>query len=145
MTARQFRMSIPIIPEQELHEQVASLCNILIAPPAQWAFYPAGAIKLSASQAAKLVRMGLKRGWPDLLVLHGKLYGIELKRPGAQLSQTRIVRTRRGSPRILAGQIDVFAELEAAGMHTIAVCYSTDEVIATLEMWGIPLRGRVAA
>jgi hypothetical protein len=75
-------------PEQALHEAVAAMCHRLVAAPAQWAFYPAGAIQLTAAQSARLVRMGLKRGWPDLLILHGKLYGIELKREGGQLSRT---------------------------------------------------------
>ena len=86
-----------------------------------------------------------QRGWPDFLVLYDWLYGIELKRHGAQLSKTRIVRTRRGSPRTLVGQADVFPQLRTAGMRDIAVCYSVEEAIAALERWHIPLRGRVAA
>lgn len=145
MTARPFKLSPPVIPEQELHETVAALFEKLIAPPAQFAFYPAGAIQLTAAQVARLARMGLKRGWPDFLVLYDWLYGIELKRQGGKLSQTRLVRTRRGSPRILVGQSEVFPALRAAGMRDIAVCYSADEALSALERWGIPLRGRVAA
>jgi hypothetical protein len=143
--SRPFRLTAPVVPEQELHEQIAALCHIMVAPPAQWAFYPAGGVQLAPHQAAKLVRMGLRRGWPDFLFLHaGQVFAIELKRVGAKLSRTRIVRTRRGSPRVLEGQEDTFPALEAAGM-TIAVCRSADEVLATLEQWQIPLRGRVAA
>lgn len=142
---RPFRLSTPIIPEQELHETVAALCEKLIAPPAEWAFYPAGAIKLTAPQVAKLARMGLRRGWPDFLILHDVLYGIELKQLGRALSRTRLVRTPRGSPRILDGQEDVFPRLIAAGMRDIAICHSADEALAALEGWRIPLRGRIAA
>jgi hypothetical protein len=146
MTAsRPFRLSPLVIPEQDLHETVAKLAYRVIEPPAQWAFYPAGAIQLSAAQVAKLVRMGLRRGWPDFLVLHGNFYGIELKRYGGQLSHTRIVRTKRGTPRVLEGQADVFPALIAAGMKEIAVCHTVEEVVATWERWGIPLRGRIAA
>lgn len=145
MTVKPFKLSPPVLREQELHEMVAELFEKLIAPPAQWAFYPAGAIQLTAAQVAKLARMGLKRGWPDFLILHGKLYGIELKRQGGSLSRTRTVRTRRGTPRILVGQTDVFPQLLAAGMQDIAVCHSVDEVQAALVLWGVPLRGRVAA
>jgi len=145
MGTRPFRLTPLVVPEQDLHETLASAFHRLIAPPAQWAFYPAGAIQLTAAQAAKLVRMGLQRGWPDFLVLYDWLYGIELKRHGAQLSKTRIVRTRRGSPRTLVGQADVFPQLRTAGMRDIAVCYSVEEAIAALERWHIPLRGRVAA
>ena len=145
MTAPRFRLTPPVVGEQELHETAARVFDRLIAPPAQWAFYPAGAIQLTEAQVAKLVRMGLKRAWPDFLVLYRRLYGIELKRYGAQLSQTRIVRTRRGTPRTLIGQADRFPELIAAGMRDIAVCYSVEEAIAALERWRIPLRGRIAA
>lgn len=140
-----FRLTPPPVPEQELHETVAALCQRLVAPPAQWAFYPAGGVQLSPAQAAKLSRMGLRRGWPDFIFVHsGKLYGIELKRRGGRLSKTRIVRTKRGAPRILDGQEDTFPLLEAAGM-TIAVCHSAEEVLAQLQEWQIPLRGRIAA
>ena len=145
MSGRRFRLTPPVVPEQELHEAAARAFDRLIAPPAQWAFYPAGAIQLSPAQVAKLARMGLKRGWSDFLVLHDWLYGIELKRQGGQLSQTRIVRTRRDSPRILVGQEDVFPLLIAAGMRDIAVCYSVAEALAALDRWHIPLRGRLAA
>jgi hypothetical protein len=143
--APRFKLTPPVIPEQELHEIVAALLQRLIAPPAEWAFYPAGAIPLSAAQQAKLSRMGLRRGWPDFLILHEWLYGIELKRRGGTLSRTRLVRTKRGSPRILDGQADVFPRLIAAGMRDIAVCHSIGEVVAAFERWRIPLRGRIAA
>lgn len=143
MTAPRFRLTAPVQPEQELHETVAEMCGRMIAPPAEWAFYPAGAIPLTGQQVAKLARMGLKRGWPDFLILHDWLYGIELKRLGAQLSRTRMGRTRRGSPRILDGQVDVFPRLIAAGMRDIAICYSVEEVVAAWERWGIPLHGRL--
>jgi hypothetical protein len=143
--SRRFRLTAPVQPEQELHETVAAMCDRLIAPPAFWFFYPAGAVKLTGDQVAKLARMGLKRGLPDLWVLHGHglIYGIELKRRGGTLSRTTIDRTKRGSPIIRLGQVEVFRLLEAAGMQTIVVCYSADEVEAQLERWGIPLRGRL--
>jgi hypothetical protein len=145
MTARPFKLSAPVVREQELHETVAELFSKLIARPAEWAFYPAGAIPLTGDQAAKLARMGLKRGWPDFLILHEALYGLELKRLGGKMSRTHIVRTRRGSPRILDGQEDVFPRLIAAGMRDIAICHSADEALAALQRWGVPLRGRIAA
>jgi hypothetical protein len=144
MTARPFRLTAPEPPEQELHENVAALCRHLVAPPAAWAFYPAGGVQLAPFQAAKLARMGLQRGWPDFLFLHdARIFGMELKIKGGALSKTKIVRTKRGSPRFLIGQVERFAELEAAGM-TIAVAHSLDEVLAQLEHWRIPLRGRAA-
>jgi hypothetical protein len=139
---RPFRLTAPIAPETELQEAVANTLDLLVREPATWCAYPAGHIKLSGQAAAKLARMGLKRGWPDVLVLHGgTLFGIELKRRGGALSRTRTVRTRRGSLRVVEGQRDVFPRLEAAGMR-LAVCDSVEGVLATLAAWGVPLRGR---
>jgi hypothetical protein len=138
---RPFRLTAPIPPETELQEAVADALDLLLMPPATWAAYPAGHIKLSGQAAAKLARMGLKRSWPDVLVLHRTLHGIELKRRGGALSRTRTVRTRRGGVRIVEGQRDVFPRLEAAGMR-LAVCDSVEGVLATLAAWGVPLRGR---
>jgi hypothetical protein len=145
VSARPFKLTSPVVPERQLHNSVADLCQKLIAPPAEWAFYPAGAIELMPAQVATLTRMGLRRGWPDFLILYDWLYGIELKRAGGKLSRSRTVRTRRGSPRILDGQEDVFPRLIAAGMKDIAICHSTTEVEAALVRWRIPLRGRIAA
>jgi hypothetical protein len=144
MTARPFRLTPPPEYEQTLHETVAAVCGKLVAPPAQWAFYPAGGVQLAPFQAAKLTRMGLQRGWPDFIFISdAKIFGLELKVGHGRLSKTRIVRTRRGAPRILEGQEDVFPRLEAAGM-TIAVARTLEEVLAQLAAWRIPLRGRAA-
>jgi hypothetical protein len=136
---RQFRLTAPVPLEDALHSSVADALDLLLLPPATWATYPAGHIKLPPQAAAKLSRVGLKRGWPDILVLHRTLYGIELKRPGGRLSRARIVRTRRGAPRVLEGQTEVFPRLIAAGME-IATCETVDQVLATLAVWNIPLR-----
>jgi hypothetical protein len=111
----------------------------LLLPPAVWFAMPVGHIKLTKAQAARLTEIGLKRGLPDIFVLHQRLYGVELKRPGGQLSRTRIVRTRRGGLRELAGQRETFPVLEAAGL-TIAVCDSLLAVLAFLTACGVPLR-----
>jgi hypothetical protein len=134
-----FRLTAPVAPETDLQEAVAQALDLLLLPPAAWCAYPAGHIKLTGQQAAKLARMGLKRSWPDLLILHGVLHGIELKRPGETLSRTRAVRTRRGRLRIVEGQADAFPKLETAGMR-IATCDSVASVLAQLREWGIPMR-----
>jgi hypothetical protein len=138
---RPFRLVAPIPPETDLQAAVAEALDVLLLPPATWAAYPAGHIALTGQQAAKLARMGLRRGWPDLLVLHGGIYSIELKRPGGRLSRTRTVRTRRGTLRIIPGQTEVFPKLEAAGMRLV-VCEDIESVLAALAAWGVPLRGR---
>jgi hypothetical protein len=139
-TAKRFRLTAPVPVERDIHEACAQALDRLLLPPAFWWTYPAGATQLSPQQQARYSRIGLKRGLPDLWILHQEIYGIELKRRGGSLSKTRIVRTRRGSPRILAGQEDVFPQLLAAGMREIAICHSVDEMLLTLQRWQIPLR-----
>lgn len=142
MSAR-FRLAPPSASESDLHTSVAKALDALLTPPAIWACYPAGHIQLPPAAAAKLSRAGLKRGWPDLLVLHdGHIFGIELKRPGGRLSKTRTVRTKRGGLRVLDGQEDTFPRLREAGMR-LAVCESVEAVLTTLKQWGIPTRRRV--
>ncbi len=132
------RLSHPVVPEDDLHAAVAKALHVLLQPPVMWTTFPAGNVPLPPQFAAKLARLGLARGWPDVLILHGQLYGIELKRVGGQLSKTRLVRTRKGGLRELAGQEDVFPRLERAGM-TIAVCHSVDAVLAQCAAWGLPM------
>jgi hypothetical protein len=144
MTAAAFRLTPEIVAERSIHESCAAGLDRLLLPPAFWFSAAIGATTLSPQQAAALSRAGIKRGLPDLLVLSPdargpRIFGIELKRHNGRLSRTRIVRTRRGSPRILEGQEDVFPKLEAAGMD-ICVAHSVDEMLAALDRWQIPLR-----
>lgn len=130
--------------EREVHERIVDLLNAVLLPPAVWAPYPAGVVQLSAQQQAAMSRFGLKRGMPDLMIWHNYTYGIELKRHGGRLSKARIVRTARGSPRVLEGQEEMFPRLLATGAWgDIAICHDTDEVLGCLAAWNIPHR-RVA-
>jgi hypothetical protein len=138
--ARKFRLTAPVVPESDIHQACADALDKLLLPPAVWACYPAGATQLTAQQVARYSRLGLKRGWPDLIIIFdGRIFGLEVKRKGGRLSKTRVSRTRRGSPRILDGQEDVFKRLAAAGM-TIAVAHSVDEMLNLLRDWGMPVR-----
>jgi hypothetical protein len=141
-----FRLAPDDPLEVDIHEQCARVLDRVLAPPAMWCCYPAGGTELSPQQWARYARMGLKRGMPDLFVFYAGLWGIELKRRGGQLSKTRVVRTKRGSPRMLAGQEDVFAALlRSGGFREIAIAHSVEEVLHLLDAWGVPLRGRIAA
>lgn len=138
-TGRAFALRPPVRYEDDLHAQVARALDLLLLPPAQWSTFPAGHFPLPPAFAAKLSRLGMKRSWPDLLIVYGGIYGIELKREGASMSRTRTVRTKRGALRVLEGQATVFPRLRRAGMK-IEVCYSLDEVLAALRNWNIPTR-----
>lgn len=146
MKAAPFRLQAPELYEADIHEQVAKVLDRVLAPPAMWCCYPAGGTELSKPQWARYARMGLKRGMPDLFLFYAGLWGIELKRRGGHLSKTRIVRTKRGTPRVLAGQEEVFAALlRSGGFREIAIAHSVEEVLAQIDRWQIPLRGRIAA
>lgn len=129
----------PIPKEDDIHAAVAKALDLLLLPPAMWTTFPAGGYLLTPAAAGRLSRLGLKRGWPDVLVLHRELHGIELKRPGGVLSRTVTVRNRLGGIRVVEGQRDMFPRLEAAGMR-LATCTSVDAVLTVLRGWGVPLR-----
>ncbi|MGC8476310.1 MAG: hypothetical protein ACP5NP_08150 [Acetobacteraceae bacterium] len=135
-----FRMAAPAPAETDIHAAVADALAVLLLPPAAWTTSPAGHVALPPAVAAKLARLGLKRGIPDVLIWHGgRSYGIELKRRGGRLSRTRTVRTRHGALRVVEGQTETFPRLEAAGMQ-IAVCETVPAVLAALAEWGVPVR-----
>jgi hypothetical protein len=131
----------PIPPELEIHKACAALLDRLLLTP--WTSTAVGHVELSGAQAARFSAVGVKRGWPDILIIfNGLIFGIEIKREGGKPSRTRIAYTRRGSPRILVGQEEQFAILRKAGM-TIGIVTSTTELLAQLRVWGLPLRPHV--
>jgi len=112
----------------------------LLMPPAEWTTFPAGGYRLPRSAATRLARLGLKTGWPDILIVHRGVFGIELKTEVGRLSKTRISRFGRSGVRLIVGQADMHVRLRAAGMP-VAVCRSLEDVLAALRGWEIPLRG----
>jgi hypothetical protein len=144
--ADRFRLTAPEPSERELHEAVADALNALLLDPAFWCAYPAGVVQLSPQQAAAYSRFGLKTGMPDILIWWKGIWIVELKRRGGQLSRTRIVKTKHGALREIVGQVERFEQLCKTGaVRDLSVCYSVDDVLNQLGVWGIPLRGRIAA
>jgi hypothetical protein len=142
--AAPFRLSAPEPFEHDIHAACADALDKLLAPPAMWFTYPAGAAELSPQQMARYSRVGLKRGLPDIWLLYRAVYCIELKRRGGQLSRTRIGRTKRGAPRVYVGQEETFPQLIGTGAVTaIAICTSVEEMLAQIALWNIPLRTRI--
>lgn len=118
--------------EDGLHAAVAQILRIVLAgQPVPWTHFPAGGYRLTRAAQARLSRLGLAAGWPDLILLHkGSTFGIELK-------------TQHG--RVSPAQRMQHARLRGAGME-IAVCRSVDDVLAALTAWEIPmLSARIAA
>ena len=136
-----FRLDEYVVQEVDLQTAGADAFDRLILPPAQFTAFPAGHLELTGAQAARLVRIGLKPSWPDHLVLHDHLIGIEWKKPGADLSISRMVHSRRsGRPRWVEGQRDVFPRLRRAGMRGPYLCISVEQALTILEAEGVPLR-----
>lgn len=145
MTPRRLALTPPEPFEVDIHSACAEALNTLLMRPAEWCCYPAGHVKLERHQVARLVRVGLKRGYPDIMVFYDGVYGLELKRNGGTLSKTIIDRSARGGPIERIGQEDMFPRLIASGWKAIAVVRSVTEMLQQLERWQIPLRGRIAA
>ena len=107
-----------------------------------WAPYPAGVTALTPQQFAQYSKIGVKRGFTDILIFYHMVFGIELKTRRGRLSKTRVGRTRRGSPIELIGQEDQFPKLLATGAFgKIEVARSVDDVCDLLDKWGIPRIG----
>lgn len=118
-------------PEAALQAQVARYLDATLRPPSFWTAIGHGGGGLI--RGAQLKRMGVKKGVPDIIVLHpvasaGSEYGcwligIELKAPKG-----------RQSPEQVAVQA---AFEQAGGMYH--VCRSVEEVEDALRSDGIPL------
>jgi hypothetical protein len=108
--------------EFELQCLVADVLDRWATRGWKWSHFPAGEFRLPSTRN-RLKRMGLKRGWPDLLLLSPyppKLYQLELKRPGETLSDD---------------QIDHQAFC-VGNDYTYAVAYGFKEALAILKDWG---------
>jgi hypothetical protein len=135
-----FKLTAPIVPEVDIQEAIADALDRLLLPPAVWTTIPIGHVQLAPAQAARLSRVGVKRGWFDILVVHNSQpYGLEIKRHGARLSRDRLVPTRSGGRRMIEGQESVFPRLLGAGIK-IATVESVDHMLKALWAWGIPVR-----
>lgn len=126
-------------PEVDLQAAGAAAFDRLLRPPAMWTAIAVGHIELTGQQAARLSRIGLKRSWPDHLIMWpDNVVGIEWKTGDGKLSISRVVHTKRGKPRWVEGQRETFPKLKAAGMR-IYVCSAVDHSLRILKALGCPM------
>jgi hypothetical protein len=112
---------VPQASETEIHEAVAQHLRLRGRRGVPWWHTPNGEHRDPAI-GAKLKRMGTKPGVPDvLLVIEGRLHGLELKR-------------ERGSV-VSAEQRAMHADLQEAGA-VIETARGLDEALEVLEAWG---------
>lgn len=70
-----------------LHKATVDILAKLGDPSWRWSHFPSGELR-DVRTAARLKAMGLKRGWPDIVLVSpvGKFHGLELKRLGEDLT-----------------------------------------------------------
>jgi hypothetical protein len=116
--------------EIELHFQVAKILREYCRPDWQWTHIGHGEAR-DIRTAAKLKQMGVRRGWPDFVLLppSEQIRCLELKRIGEKLTEDqeafRLWCVKHGVP--------------------YAIARSLDEALVTLDAWGalaIRLTGR---
>jgi hypothetical protein len=116
-------------PEQNLQIAVVDFLRLALVPPATFWATPNGGLR-TPREASLMKATGTRAGVPDLWIMWpGNLGGVELKAPKGRLSPEQI--EWRG--------------ITETNLHRWACCRSVGEVITTLETWGVPFRGRIAA
>jgi hypothetical protein len=113
----------PVVHPREivLHVAVAKLLRDHARPEWRWSHFPAGEAR-DLRTGARLKAMGLKRGWPDFLLIapNGLTHCLELKRLGESLSDD---------------QREFEAWCAASGVPHV-VAYTLDDVLSALGGWG---------
>lgn len=115
--------------EASLQETVVAFLDRVLLPPATYTAIGHGVYftkdrEEAQRRGARLKRLGVKPGWPDLIILHnGRAHGIELKTKEGTLSDA---------------QKAVHTAIVLARC-TVTVCRSVDDVRDRLEVWGIPM------
>lgn len=90
--------------------------------PGVFAFHPANGGKRTKAEAGIFKSMGVVAGVPDIIAIDcGRVYALELKHLRGRVTPT---------------QQAVHDALKAAGAR-VAVAYTLDEALVTLECWGI--------
>ena len=79
--------------ESELQIQIVELLKTVLKGDVLWTFFPAGEAgggRGGRVRGARLKRMGLQPGWPDLQFIYkGKYFGMEVKTKAGRLSQSQ--------------------------------------------------------
>lgn len=109
-------------PEALLQREIVTALHAVLLPPAFLTAIPAGGG--GALRGAILKGMGYCAGVPDLMLVAGKAYFLEIK-------------CRTG--KVSSAQHDTMSALERAGADC-AVVRSVDKALAMVLFWGIPNR-----
>ena len=114
--------------ESEIQIQIVELLKTVLKGDVLWTFFPAGEAGGGRSgkvRGARLKRMGLQPGWPDLQFLHkGRYFGMEVK-------------TKTG--RLSTAQRRMHSLLEEQGV-SVAVVRSINDVLERANEWKLLAR-----
>jgi VRR-NUC domain len=111
---------LPRPKEIVLHMAVAKMLRDHALPSWQWCHIPSGEAR-DIRTAAKLKQMGVRRGWPDFLLVapDGAIRCLELKRAGENLTDDQ----------------EAFQTWCIAHAVPYSVCRTIDEALAVLDAW----------
>lgn len=123
-------MTGPQLREYGIQVGVADALRQACEPGWAWTHVPNGE-KRDKATAAKLWRMGVQAGWPDVVLISptGKPHCLELKRDKQKLSPAQ----------------EDFRDLMIAAGVPWAVARSVDEAIRVLTLWGAIRKLRISA
>ena len=121
--------------ETALHISVAQYLDMALPESATWTTIGHGGG--GKTRGAKLKQMGVKPGWPDIIILHK---GIAW---GCYTFATYFIELKTEKGRLSKHQKAAHAQIRNAG-GIVAVCRSIPEVEGTLRGWGIPLKAHAA-
>jgi hypothetical protein len=125
---RPFKLSAPVVAEDELHAAVWQALRILVPADAVVTTWELRNAK-DAIEGARRKRLGAQAGWPDMGVFwRGRAVLLELKRErGGYLSPA---------------QRELHPRLAGAGFP-VAVCHTVVEALDAVAAGGVTLRGRL--
>ena len=121
--------------ERSVQNAIAHFLTLALPPEIPWTHIGHGGFTLPVHVAARLKRAGLKRGWPDYIIVWRGAIFLEVKRPRDLISPA-------GRP--TRDQASLHELLRAQG-SIVAVVESVAEVRDVLDVAGVPCRARVAA
>jgi hypothetical protein len=108
------------LSEAEIHIAIADLLRRAASPGVSW-FHPANGELRDIRTAARLKKMGVRPGIPDLMItIGGRMHGLELK-------------TAKG--RTSPAQIAMHDEMRASGV-VIEIAHGIQAAVDCLKRWG---------
>lgn len=112
--------------EDELQQSIADLLDWVLDEDVDWSHFPAGGYQLNGAARGRLYRLGLKPGFPDILICYsgGRDLWLEVKTRFGVTSQAQKKRHER---------------LRANG-HPVVVVRCVDDVLAALRTHKVPFK-----